>query len=128
MKLYKLLTILAVLLGILIGMDGYLNGYAVCEIAHSAELPEMSYYDQRGFLAAFPLDKVTAMEVISAYGPPQNTVTGLPNDGAVWTYYETKDSVIFMIQFENGTVKEIVNRWPNGFFGKSERKATEVQQ
>lgn len=100
--------------------------FLISNIVNALELPEMSYSDQTGFLEAFPLDKATPLDVINAYGPPRSKMD-LSDNLSVWTYYKyTADDVSYTIQFNNGKVHEIVNRY-KGFLGPTERKARELQ-
>ena len=81
---------------------------AATGIAHSIELPEMSYSDQLGFLKSFPLDKATSLDVFNTYGPPRSKLDGLPGNSEVWTYYKyTADDVSFSFTFKEGKVYDL---------------------
>lgn len=95
-------------------------------ISQAMELPEMSYSYQVDFLKIFPLDKATKADVLNAYGPPRSQMD-LTENVSTWMYYKyTADEVSFTIQFRNGKVYDIVNRY-KGFLGPTERKARELQ-
>ena len=100
--------------------------FLMAGISSALELPEMSYSDQTGFLEAFPLGKATPLDVINAYGPPRSKMD-LSDQLSVWTYYKyDADGVSYVLQFNDGKVYEIVNRY-KGFLGPTERKARELQ-
>jgi hypothetical protein len=98
-----------VLLLVVAGLLNATQGWAV-------DLPKMSFVNENKLLKAFPLEKATKKDVIGAYGPPDKTVTGLPDQGEAWTYGHGAEGKTFTFMFRGETVYDVEVRYPNRIY------------
>ena len=95
----------------------------------AVDLPKLSYINEKKVLKTFPLEKATKKDVYSKYGPPNQSITGLPFNGESWTYSKGPESKTFTFVFRGDKVYDVIVRYRAGIFkDKSARKIQKLDK